>query len=187
MQKIKMNTWKVVMGLALVLMNSPATANYWEIPPEEKALLPPFCTHGYARYNIKGSVYMNHLCPGLYALNTAQRIFEKNKTKQYALEEAEDHLSYTLSHVQKFPFRSTVFVKRGTVYEMQGNMPQAISDYQEAIRIKPKNLYAYKALANAYLKIGNRTEANKVAEAGLKIKPKSKMLLSVKKKIISKK
>ncbi|MDF1582302.1 MAG: tetratricopeptide repeat protein [Methyloprofundus sp.] len=184
MQKIKINIWKVIAGLFFLLIseNSLAT-NYWEIPTEERALLPPFCTHGYARYNIKDHVYMNHLCPGLYALNDAQRQFENNKTKQYALQEAEDHLSYTLGHVQNFPFRSTVFIKRGTVYQMQGIMPKAIADYQEAIRIQPKNIHAYSALANAYLKMGNKTEAAEVIEAGLKIKPTSKMLLSVKKNI----
>jgi len=157
--------------------------SYWEIPPGEKAMLPPFCTHGYAKYKIKGSVYMNHLCPGLYALNHAQRIFENNKTKQYALQAAEDHLSYTISHVRDFPFRSTVFVKLGTVYEMQGNMSKAIEHYYEAIKIQSGNVYAYRALADAYWKMGNKVQANKIIDEGIKIKPKSRLLLSIKKRI----
>jgi len=187
MRKIKINKWKIIPGLVFLLISGNTAANYWEIPAAEKALLPPFCTHGYKKYNIKDQLYMNHLCPGLYALSSAQRIFENNTAKKDALQEAAGHFSYTLLHVQDFPFRSTVFIKRGTVYEMQGNMPKALADYQEAIRIKPQNIHAYSALANAYLKMGNKAEAAKIIEVGLKIKPSSKMLLSVKRNITGKK
>lgn len=185
MRKIKINKRGSVAGIFFLLISGNTAANYWEIPKEEKALLPPFCTHGYGRYNFKNKGFMNHLCPGLYALNAAQRIFEKNTAKKDALQEAEGHFSYTLGHVQNFPFRSTVFIKRGTVYEMQGKMPKAVADYQEAIRIKSKNVHAYRALANAYLKMGNKKEAIKVIDAGLKIKPKSKTLLNQQKKLRS--
>ncbi len=184
---IKQTSIKTVASLLFLLMAqniyAGAVKNYFEISQSEMRLLPPFCKHGFGRYKIKKKEFMNHLCPGLNALNHAQSIFRNNSTKRYALQEAEQHFSYTLGQVKQFPFRSTVFIKRGAVYEMQGNLQKAMADYQEAIRIKPNNVHAYRALANTYLKTGNKTEAAKLIEKGLKIRPTSKILLYMRKKI----
>lgn len=147
--------------------------------------LPPFCKDGFSKYNFKNKNWMNHLCPGLNELNRAKNININDKDKNIALHKAERGLSYTLFHVKEFPFRSTVYVKRGNVYEMQGNIQKAIADYRNAIKIQPHNVYAYSALADLLNKVGKKKEALSIIEKGLKAKPNSKLLRTKKNKIAS--
>ena len=171
--------------LLLISTESYAVKNYFHISDEEMKRLPPFCKYGYERYNIeqKVAIFLNHLCPGLNALNHAKKIVSNGIEKKYALQRAAAHFTYTLDHAKKFPFRSTVYVKRGTVYEMQGNIQKATQDYQEALKIDPKNVFAYSALAQIFEKLKNKTEATKIVNQGLKIRPNSRVLLRMKRKL----
>jgi len=156
-----------------------AQKNYFVIPESELRLLPPFCRTGFAGYGVNSAeiIYLNHLCPGLYALNDAQRSLGNSTAKRYALQEAVDHFTYTLGHTsQTFSLRSTVLIKRGNAFEMQGNTGKAVADYQAAVTASPKNLFGYLSLCNAYLKINDRKSARDSAERGLKINPNAKPL-----------
>jgi hypothetical protein len=79
----------------------------WEPTDLEIARLPAYC-----RATLRPKVYpgpdvdaygcgvwMNHLCPGLTALNRAGNPLLSAKAKQGALRAAEDHIRYTLKHM----------------------------------------------------------------------------------------
>lgn len=176
----------VFAGVAmLVSVQGFAQKNYWTLTEADLRILPPFCRTGFQGYlsGTDGS-NMNHLCPGLNALNDAQRSLGNSTQRGYALSEAIDHLSYTLRHPNPtHPLRPMVLVKRGNAYEMQGNMGKAIADYSQSVRVNPRYLYGYAALSDAYLKLGDKKSALSAIEDGLKVSPASKPLLARKQKI----
>ncbi len=170
----------IVFGMALAASNiCLAQKNYFVIPENDLRLLPPFCRTGFAGYGVDpaDAAYLNHLCPGLYALNDAQRSLGNNAQRSYALQEAVDHFNYTLGHTSPaFTLRPMVLIKRGNAFEMQGNRGKAIADYQAAVSANPKNLLGYLSLFNAYLKVNDKKAARDAAERGLKVNPNAKPL-----------
>ena len=177
--------WKVLLFCGLVMVSSSAFSvkNYFEISASEMKMLPKFCKTGFSRYKLEGQNWMNHLCPGLNALNHASLIYENNATKKFAIIEALSHFSYTLEHTQSTFFHSFVYLKRGEAYELKRDMPKAVLDYQKALQLKPNNIGVHVALIDVYLKLGDQSKARELIEHGLKIKPSSKSLLRRKKKI----
>jgi len=170
----------IVLGMCLVASTTClAQKNYFVIPENDLRLLPPFCRTGFAGYGVDpaDAAYLNHLCPGLYALNDAQRSLGNSAQRSYALQEAVDHFNYTLGHTSPtFNLRSMVLIKRGNAFEMQGSRGKAIADYQAAVTANPKNLLGYLALCNAHLKLNDRKAARDAAERGLKVNPNAKPL-----------
>lgn len=171
-----------------------AVRYYGDITETELRLLPPFCTT-WAR-NDKDALrkqadkygFRNpqHLCPGLNALNNAQKmISNKNEgARGYALGVAVAELSYVLeARNNKFALRPTVLRYRGKAYEMQGKLSKAIADYEEAIRLKPNYTQAYLGLIDAYLKMGNKNEAVIRLDKALEKIPNSRSLLRKKKQL----
>jgi tetratricopeptide (TPR) repeat protein len=157
-----------------------AQKNYFQIPESELKLLPPFCRTGLTGQDWGGT---NHLCPGLYALNDAQRTFGNDSKRNYALQEAIDHLDYTVNHTTPaFPYRATVLIKRGNAFELQGNRSKAIADYNAAVTLQPNNLLGYLSLCNAYVKIGDKNSARQAADKGLQVRPDAKPLVACKQK-----
>jgi tetratricopeptide (TPR) repeat protein len=168
----------------LICTQSIAQKNYFVIPETELRLLPPFCRTGFASYGLSPTDATNHLCPGLYALNDAQRSLGNDAQRNFALQEAVDHLNYTLGHTSPtFPLRSMVLIKRGNAFELQGNRGKAVADYEAAVTTSPKNLLGYLSLCNAYAKLNDKKSALNAAERGLKINPNAKPLQACRNKI----
>lgn len=160
-----------------------AVKNYFEISPSEMRMLPKFCKTGYANLTHQERMWMNHLCPGLNALNHAKLIYDNNSTRRYAISQALTHFDYTLGHAKNTVYNSYVFLKRGEAYELSGDLVKALSDYQKALSLKPKNIAVHNALIDAYIKLGDLDSARDFLNRGLNIKPKSKSLLRRKKKL----
>lgn len=163
--------------------NAFAVKNYFEISESEMRMLPKFCKTGFSRYKMEGRNQLNHLCPGLNALNHAKTTFSNNTVKRYAVERAVDHFNYTLGHTESTFFHSFIFLKRGEAYELSGDRIKALSDYQQALTLKPKNITVHIALIDAYIKLGDLDRAREFVKRGLAIKPTSKSLLRRKAKI----
>jgi len=164
--------------------NSFAVKNYFEISSSEMQMLPKFCKTGLTNLTQKERIWMNHLCPGLNALNHAKLTYDNNITKKYAIQRAISHFEYTLSHAINTSYNWYVFLKRGETYELSGDRVKALSDYQKAISLKPKSIAIHIALIDIYIKLGDLDNARKLVSRGLEIKPKSKPLLRRKKKLI---
>ena len=172
----------VTIGLLFTCVYVPlafAAGPYGDYTESDLRLLPPFCKiwveHGRKRSieRVKKYGYRNiqHLCPGLNALNHALKQTEKKK-RTFPLGVAADELTYVLTHSGNFPLRPVVLRKRGKVYEMQGEINMAITDYKEAIKLRPKYTSVYADLIDIYLKIGNKKEAANILKKGLKVTKK---------------
>lgn len=184
--------WLIAGALGLAATQALAQKNFWDITEADLRVLPPFCRTGAAglvSYGVDRAEagVMNHLCPGLNALNYAHRSLGNNPQRSLALQEAIDHFNYTLRAIsERNPLRSTILIKRGNALEMQGSASKAITDYHAAIKANQKNLNGYAALSDAYLKIGDRTSALSTIEDGLKVSPQAKPLLARKQKLSGK-
>jgi tetratricopeptide (TPR) repeat protein len=169
--------------LVLSSTNALAVKNYFEISASEARMLPKFCKTGFTNLTQKERIWMNHLCPGLNALNHAKLIYDDNSIKKYALQSAFRHFEYTLGHATNTSYNAFIFLKRGEAYELSGDVVKALSDYQKALVLKPKNIAIHIALIDIYIKLGDLDNARELVSRGLKIKPKSKSLLRRKKKL----
>ena len=163
--------------------NAWAVKNYFEISDSEMKMLPKFCKTGIKGVPRQERIWMNHLCPGLNALNHAKLNFSNKRSKKYALEDAERHFTYTLDHVKNKKYRSFTFLKRGEVYSANGDRVAALADYNQALTLAPKNIAVHLALIDTYIKLGDIDTARRIVNQGLKIKPNSKSLLRRKKKV----
>jgi len=187
--------------IALVLIGNTCYAqpkSFHKMSETELRMLPPFCQVWYKGYRLSSAADVQkfkqwqarlggipdsqHLCPGLNALNYAYTK-AKGPSKGYALQSATNELSYVLKRNKSFPIRSTVLLKRGTAYEEWGKTNEAMADYHEALKLKPNKTHAYIAIAKLQMKLKNNKEARKYIETGLKIKPNSKVLLRLKKRL----
>ncbi|WP_305908387.1 tetratricopeptide repeat protein [Methylomarinum sp. Ch1-1] len=196
MKKFKDTLLNCVFFTFLMFITFPAFAvrYYGDITEAELRTLPPFCTswakkdrellaRHQKRYDFRNP---QHLCPGLNALNNAQKMFNDKRAQGYALSVAVSELSYVLeAKNNQFALRPTVLRYRGRAYEMQGNLSKAIADYEEAIRLKSNYTQAHIGLIDIYLKMGNKKEARKRLEQALEKKPNSKLLLKKKRQIKS--
>ena len=172
-------------GLLLLSSNAFAVKNYFGITPAEMKMLPKFCKVGFSGISTKEQVWMNHLCPGLNALNHAELVFGDDIKRNYALQRSRTHFTYTLGHTQKTNrYRWFAFLKRGRAHELSSNVSAALSDYHQALKIKPKNIKIHLALIDLFVKLGDVDKARDLVDNALKIKPNSKSLLR-RKKIIN--
>lgn len=179
-----MARWGVFFVCGLLFMSSSAFAvkNYFKISPSEMKMLPRFCKEGFTGLSKKD--WMNHLCPGLNALNHAGLIFDDDIKRDYALQDSIRHFNYTLTHTSETNrYRWFVFLKRGEAYELRGNVSGALSDYYQALQIKPRNIKIHLAIIDVFVKLGDLDKARDLVGEALKIKPNSKSLLRRKNKI----
>ena len=72
-----------------------------------------------------------------------------------------------LSRKEKAEFYSN----RGFDHYLKGDLNIAIADFDEAIRLYPKDAYAYYARADAYKRIGDYDKADADAKEGLRLDP----------------
>ena len=174
---------RVILACVLLFVsgNAFAVKNYHEYSESDMRVLPKFCKTGFKGVPKKERIWMNHLCPGLNALNHAT--LSDGNIKKYALGRAIANFNYTLEHKGSPIFHSFTYLKRGKAYELSGDIIKALSDYQYALQLKPKNISVHIALIDAYIKLGDLDNARELVSRGLKIKPNSKSLLRRKKKI----
>jgi len=174
---------RAILACVLLFVSGSAFAvkNYFEISESEMKILPKFCKTGFKGVPKKEKVWMNHLCPGLNALNHAT--LSEGRLKKFALERAIAHFNYTLEHKGSPVFHSFTYLKRGKAYELSGNAVKALFDYEHALQLKPKNISVHIALIDVYIKLGDLDNARELVNHGLKIKPNSKSLLRRKEKI----
>ncbi len=106
----------VLVSLVIALLPLGASAQSdldgWHPSVPEATLLPKFCWGQFLGSKFKGpdfgfpydscGVGMNHYCPGLVALNRANRSFD-NKAKRGYLQGAQAQVQYTLQALKKHP------------------------------------------------------------------------------------
>ncbi len=67
---------------------------------------------------------------------------------------------------------AAIYSRRGTVYSGLGQLPEAISDYNKAIKLNPKFAEPYYNRGNAYVKLGQPTQAISDFAKAIELNPK---------------
>ncbi len=155
------------------------------------ASLPPFCGVSkdpkYKNVNWKkvygsGLTWSNHYCGSLTRIPICRKYYGKlRKDCLYAQTEG---FTYWLKNIgdPNFKLLPYIYVGYGDLLEEIGDSGNAIIQYTNALKRKPKYIKAYKGLIDAYIKLGMLKEAEQTVNYALKIK-ETKSLLRRKKKI----
>ena len=101
----------------------------------------------------------------LYGLGSVYLKQEKNN-------EARESFERTVKLKTNYPKTLTnAWNNLGILAAREGKMPEAISDFQEALRLDPEHVVALDNLGAAYRQLQNWDEARKTLERALKVKP----------------
>ncbi len=166
-------------------------ASEFQITADELKLLPPYCKYlspgnydaSAVRFRVEGhklpNIHAHHFCHGLKEMIRANRAAARND--KYDMKAKLGQALGSFDYVQRYvgpqdPMKPYAILYKGKVLEQLGRTGEAVAEYQNAIKLNPKLAEAYVQLANYFLKAGNREDAKRTLEIGLKHSPTSKGL-----------
>lgn len=121
-----------------------------------------------------GYFQVHHVCAGLH---TMYLLDKKVSVKDYEYIQALKTYQYTQRHAPKdFVLQPKISVEIGKIFLRLNRNPEAISEFQNAIQLKPTYAASYAALSDYYKKAGLEQKAKDILEEGLKYSPNSKKL-----------
>jgi tetratricopeptide (TPR) repeat protein len=174
--------------LLLLSISLPAVAvtNATNYSDAEIKALPPFCearlkrVPGQFEYwnKILGPdfIHTHHYCSGLAQINRYYRARTRQQ-KTYSLQGANGALSYMVSHASPtYSLMPDVYLNRGLVLSLMGNMGGAITDLKKAQELNPKLVRAYTLSSDIHAKLKQKDEALAVVADGLRHVPDSTVL-----------
>ena len=180
----------LVIGISIFWHNL-SVADAWR---EDTQMLPAYCKDRVKGINSpefakwRGTLgeaftHTHHYCSGIYAEQKARTTIDQQDRKRW-LRTAIGEMAYVARHCSvKCALYPELQSRWAWALASDGQPSEAISHFQLAIRAKPKYVPAYAKLSDLYLDIGQREEARKILDEGLKVKPGSKMLLRRLKKL----
>lgn len=127
---------------------------------------------------VMGQTYdhLHHYCRAQKYLNCGKLEVDK-KERSECLARALDQFDYVLERMSNnFPLEPEVHVLKGDTLYLLGRTGDAMSEYNQAIAIKPDYLKSYRNEAKMLQEIGQIPQAIAVIEQGLKVKPRSRSL-----------
>lgn len=175
---------KLMLGIAGLALCLPATAE-WKLSRGEVAMLPPYCA---ARFDDKSEafkswrasmgpdfIHIHHYCNGLNFLNRA--LGSSSTGRRDTLVAAVREFDYVLDHVRAdFYLRPEVLTNRAIALTMLTRHGEAVGNLLEATRLDPRQVRAYSALADLYVKQNNRSKALDAVSEGLRHNPETRAL-----------
>ncbi len=181
----------LILWFALGLSTVTALETVWDWSEHSK-ILPTYCKHrqrgleGAALYPHLKPIWkhIHHYCAALYGVFKAQVTIEA-QAKQRWLNESNDNFKYMakrcrLSECVIYPELYTYW---GIVFRERGNIKEAVSAFEKAIRAKPDYDKAYAELAALFLALDKIDRAVEILKKGLKKKPTSHRLKRMLKKL----
>ena len=161
-----------------------AAASRWS-DAEIKAL-PPYCVERLTR--VPGQVgywdkvlgpdfiHTHHYCSGLAYINRYYRARTRQE-KTYDLQNANGALDYMVRNASpSYSLMPDVYLNRGLVLSLLGNVGGAISDLKKAQELNPKLVRAYTLLSDIHAKLKQKDQALAVITDGLRHVPDSSVL-----------
>lgn len=146
------------------------------------ALMPVFCRakaskklpknvyeHWSNTFGADNWLHMHHYCFGLKALQLSYSNFHDLTSRTYQARVAETEFNYVLRHSEDdFYMRPEILVQRGRAQTLARAYELAKKSFEEALKLNPKSIDAWAALADLYSQIGRKDEAIKVLEQAIK-------------------
>lgn len=173
-------SWGIVMGM---LSAQAGAVEPWAPTDSEMASLPPFCKAkmksgpGSLDYkmwaNKLGSDFghTHHYCVGINSINRYYRS-RSQQDKRFNLNNARGNLEYMVTHADPaYSLMPDVYLNLGVVYSLMNQPAQAITHFNKAIELNPRQPRAYGALADYYLKNKQAAKALEIVTAGLRYNP----------------
>lgn len=184
-----MNMKQVVWGLLASLLCMPAMAvEPWVPTDAEFASLPPFCkvkmksAQGSPDYTAweqtlgKDFLHTHHYCAGINFINRSYRA-RSSQDKRFNLNSARGELQYMVTHADPgYSLMPDVHLNLGVVYSLSNQAAQAITHFNKAIELNPRQPRAYNALADYYAKTSQTTKALETVTEGLRHNPDTRSL-----------
>jgi len=175
----------VFLALALGATSSHAIEP-WKPTDSELTSLPPFCK---ARFNEGSPEYKqwlsvlgpdfghtHHYCAGVNYLNRYYRTRSK-QGKTFNLNNARSNFEYMVSHAApSYSLMPEIHANLGTVYSLMNQPAQAITHFNRAITLDPRQPRPYNVLADFYIRIKQPAKALEIVIEGLRHNPDTRSL-----------
>jgi len=182
---MKLSQPLLFLALALVAISSHALEP-WVPTDKEMASLPEFCKarfkEGSPEYKLWASTlgrdygHTHHYCAGVNFLNRYYRA-RSERDKKFNLNNAMTNLQYMVTHAAPtYSLMPDVYSNLGTVYSLRNQPGQAITHFNKAIELDPRQPRAYNALSDYYVKTKQSAKALEIVITGLRHNPDTKSL-----------
>jgi hypothetical protein len=177
--------WGIVMGILSAHANA---VEPWVPTDSEMASLPPYCkakmksSPGSPEYKAWESTlgkdfdHTHHYCAGINFINRYYRA-RSQQDKRFNLNNARTNLQYMVDHADPdYSLMPDVYLNLGVVYSLMNQTAQAITHFNKAIELNPRQPKAYNALSDYYAKTKQFAKALEIATTGLRHNPDTKSL-----------
>lgn len=177
--------WGIVMGMLSAHANA---VEPWEPTDSEMASLPPYCkikmksspsSPEYKAWQSmlgKDFLHTHHYCAGVNFINRYYRS-RTQQDKRFNLNNAQGNLQYMVAHADpSYSLMPDVYLNLGVVYSLSNQTAQAITHFNKAIELNPRQPKAYNALSDYYAKTKQSAKALEIVTAGLRYNPDTKSL-----------
>lgn len=177
--------WGIVMGMLSAHANA---VEPWEPTDSEMASLPPYCkikmksSPSSLEYKAwqstlgKDFLHTHHYCAGINFINRYYRS-RTQQDKRFNLNNAQNNLQYMVAHADpSYSLMPDVYLNLGVVYSLSNQTAQAITHFNKAIELNPRQPKAYNALSDYYAKTKQSAKALEIVTAGLRYNPDTKSL-----------
>lgn len=123
--------------------------------------------------------HMHHYCDGVRFHDRAVRTRSDRSDFKHNISSSLDGFDYVLQHTSpSWELRPEVLVMRGRTLELAGKGFEGAQLYNEALKLNPSFSMAYAALGNFHAKSGDKNQALKIYEEGLRRSPNNRYLRS---------
>lgn len=184
-----MNWNQLGWGIVMAMLSAHANAVEPRAPTDsEMASLPPYCKarmksgQDSPEYKMwegslgKDFLHTHHYCTGINFINRYYRA-RSQQDKRFNLNNAEGNLKYMVANADPgYSLMPDVYLNLGVVYSLTNQTAQAITHFNKAIELNPRQPKAYTALSDYYAKTKQSEKALEIVTTGLRYNPDTKSL-----------
>jgi len=129
-----------------------------------------------SRFGHGSYIHLHHYCHGLDNLNKANRSADR-KVRELMLTKAIKQFNYIGKHApQSFVLMPENYYNRGKAMKRLKDISGALESFYKSIQLNKRYTRSYAAISDIYADSGNKADALKIIQQGLKVVPKSKAL-----------
>ena len=129
-----------------------------------------------SRFGRESYIHLHHYCSGLDYLNKANRSADR-KARELMLTKAIKQFNYIEKHApQSFALMPENYYNRGKAMKRMKDISGALESFHKSIQLNKKYTRSYAAISDIYADSGNKADALKIVQQGLKVVPRSKAL-----------
>ncbi len=122
-------------------------------------------------------MHLHHYCRGLDHLYEGARVVNDEERRDFLFREAATECTYVLDRTDdSFVLKPEIYYKKGMALMAHGKPVEAVENFTAALQIRPNYEPAYVSLSQFFERAGDRAEARRLIEEGLRWVPQSTQL-----------